>query len=104
MEDVEEGVIEQDAAVKVEEPPPSAEPENEVFEAVSQPRLEETDQHRTRLTSLSFDSEASTTSFLTDKLTDDYFDLSTSPREIPPIRHYVSGSHASLYFKNQIKI
>ena len=90
LEDVEEDVIEQDSAVKVEEPAPSAEPETEVTENVSQLRLEDTDQPRIRLTSLNLGSEASASSPLTDKFIDDCFDLSTSPREFSAIRDYVS--------------
>ena len=90
LEDVEEDVIEQDSAVKVEEPTPTAEPEVEVTEPVTSHKLDETEQTRTRLTSLNLGSEASASSLTTDKVTDDYFDLSSSPRDFSFLRDYVS--------------
>ena len=93
LEDVEEDVIEPDssAAVKVEEPPPSAEPEVEVSELTGIVRSDDMEQNRTRLTSLNLTSETSVSpSPLNDKVNDDYFDLSSSPRDFPPIRDYVS--------------
>jgi hypothetical protein len=93
LEDVEEDAIEPDSAAKVEEPAPSTEPEIEVTEAdvVNQSQPEGTDLPRSRLTSLNLGSETSACSPPTDRLTDEYFDLSTSPHDFTAISDRVSA-------------
>ena len=93
LEDVEGDVIEPDssAAVKVEEPPPSTEPQVEVTQLTGMVRSDDLKQTRTRLTSLNLTSETSVSPLpLNDRTNDDYFDLSCSPRDFPPIHDCVS--------------